>query len=109
MSVEPQVAAVHTTADPSAATVPDLHEARMPRTRTGMVWFGLCAGAVAFLVLVVFMAQNTRSTEVSFLWLHGTLPLALALLIASVGAGLLTMVVDAARITQLRRLSRRQR
>ena len=41
--------------------------------------------------------------------MHGNLPLALALLIAAVGAAILTMVIGTARITQLRRLSRRQR
>ncbi|HZM79346.1 MAG TPA: lipopolysaccharide assembly protein LapA domain-containing protein [Candidatus Limnocylindrales bacterium] len=49
------------------------------------------------------MLQNTRSVEVSFLWLHGNVPLALALLIASVGTAVVVMVVGAARITQLRR------
>jgi uncharacterized integral membrane protein len=39
---------------------------------------------------------------------HGNLSLALALLIAGVGAAILTMVIGAARITQLRRLSHRQ-
>jgi uncharacterized integral membrane protein len=60
-------------------------------------------------VLVVFMLQNTRSVEVSFLWLHGTLPLALGLLIAALGAAILVMVVGAARITQLRHQSRTRR
>jgi uncharacterized integral membrane protein len=82
---------------------------RTPRTRTGAAWFGICAAALLFVVLIVFMLQNTRSAQVSFLWMDGSLPLALALLIAAVGAALLTMVVGAARITQLRRLSRRQR
>lgn len=50
------------------------------------------------------MLQNTRSIEVTFLWMHGTLPLALALLTA--GVSILAMVVGATRITQLRRLSR---
>jgi uncharacterized integral membrane protein len=81
----------------------------MPRTRTGAAWFGICAAALLFVVLIVFMLQNTGSVQVSFLWMDGSLPLALALLIAAVGAALLTMVVGAARITQLRRLSRRQR
>jgi uncharacterized integral membrane protein len=81
----------------------------MPRTRTGAAWFGICAAAVAFVVLIVFMLQNTRSVEVTFLWMHGSLPLALALLIASVGAAILAITVGAARITQLRRLSRRRR
>ena len=82
---------------------------RVPRTRTGAAWFGICVAALLFVVLIVFMLQNTRSVEVSFLGMHGNLPLALALLVAAVGAALLTMVVGAARITQLRRMSRRQR
>jgi uncharacterized integral membrane protein len=89
------------TAGPPATAV-----ARVPRTRTGMAWFGLCGAAAAFVLLIVFMLQNTGSTEVSFFWLHGSVPLALALLIAAVGSALLTMAVGIARITQLRRLVR---
>ena len=81
---------------------------RMPHTRTGAAWFGICAAALVFVVLIVFMLQNTRSVEVNFVGMHGNLPLALALLIAGVGAAILTMVIGTARITQLRRLSRRQ-
>jgi uncharacterized integral membrane protein len=40
--------------------------------------------------------------------MHGSLPLALALLIAGVGSAILTMVVGTVRITQLRRLSRQR-
>jgi uncharacterized integral membrane protein len=82
---------------------------RQPHTRTGAAWFGICAAALVTVVLIVFMLQNTRSVEVNFLWMHGNVPLALALLIAAVGAAIVTMVVGVARITQLRRLSRRQR
>jgi len=81
----------------------------VPHTRTGAAWFGICAAALLTVVLIVFMLQNTRSVRVDFLWMDGTLPLALALLIAAVGSALLAMVVGAARITQLRRLNRRQR
>lgn len=79
------------------------------RTRTSATWFGLCAAALLSVVLIVFMMQNTRSVRVDFLWMSGSLPLALALLIAGVGAALLTMAVGAARITQLRRQSRQRR
>lgn len=82
---------------------------RVPLTRTGVTWLGLCVAALLFVVLIVFMLQNTRSVEVTFLGMHGNLPLAMALLIAAVGAAILTMVIAAARITQLRLLSRRQR
>ncbi|WP_165945701.1 lipopolysaccharide assembly protein LapA domain-containing protein [Micromonospora sp. KC606] len=81
---------------------------RVPRTRTGAAWTGICATALVSAVLIVFMLQNTRRVEVTFLWMHGTLPLALALLIAGVGAAILAMVVGTARITQLRRLSRQR-
>jgi uncharacterized integral membrane protein len=82
---------------------------RTPYTRTGAAWFGICAAALLTVVLIVFMLQNTRSVEVSFLWMHGNVPLALALLIAAVSAAVVAMVVGVARMTQLRRLSRRQR
>jgi len=81
---------------------------RVPHTRTGAAWFGVCAAAFLLVVLVVFMVQNTRSVEITFLWMHGSLPLALALLIAAVGAAILAVVVGAARITQLRRMYRQR-
>jgi uncharacterized integral membrane protein len=98
-------------APPLAAAGPPttLPTTRASRTRTGAAWFSICAAALIFVVLIVFMLQNTRSVEISFLWMHGSLPLALALLIAGVGTAILTMVVGTARITQLRRASRRQR
>jgi uncharacterized integral membrane protein len=52
--------------------------------------------------LVIFMLQNTGSVSVSFLWLDGSLPLGLALLIAGVGVGILVTIVGTARIAQLR-------
>jgi uncharacterized integral membrane protein len=85
---------------------PPAASSRVRRTRTSATWFGLCAGALLSVVLIVFMMQNTRSVRVDFLWMTGSLPLALALLIAGVGAALLTMAVGAARIAQLRRQSR---
>jgi len=91
--------------DVSAASSPT----SPPPTRVSAAWFGVCAAALTLVVLVIFILQNTRSVEVSFLWLHGNVPLALALLIASVGAAVVVMVVGAARITQLRRHARRPR
>jgi putative membrane protein len=106
-------------AAPDSGVTPDDHadveqastgqRRHLPSTRTGRAWASLCAAVLAFVVLIVFMMQNTRSAEVSFLWMHGTIPLALALLIAAVGSALLTMVVGVARVTQLRRVARRTR
>jgi len=70
-------------------------------------WVSIWTATVVFIALSVFMLKHTRSVEVSFLGLHGTLPLALALLITAAGAVLLTLIFGTARITQLRhRLSR---
>jgi putative membrane protein len=85
---------------PSGATVPP--------TRAGRVWVGLCLTAVVFVALIVFLLQNTRTTRVSFLWMEGSAPLAVALLIAAVAATLLTLLVGTVRIGQLRRRARRR-
>jgi len=92
---------------PSAtqASPPSAPPARgVPRTRTGAAWVGICAVALSSVALVIFMLQNTRSVEVTFLWMHGTLPLALALLVAAIGVAILAIIVGTARITQLRHL-----
>jgi uncharacterized integral membrane protein len=96
-------------ADQAAATPPAPAD-RSPAPATGVrhtrisaAWVGVCAAAAVLVVLIVFMLQNTRSVEITFLGMHGTLPLALALLIAGVGVAIIAMVVGTARITQLRR------
>ena len=90
---------------PAATPSPQPASAVSP-TRWSTAWLGVCAAALAAVALIVFMLQNTRSVEVTFLWMHGTLPLALALLIAAVGAAILVMVFGVGRITQLRRMAR---
>jgi uncharacterized integral membrane protein len=82
---------------------------RVPRTRTGSAWVALIGAALITILLIVFLVQNTRSTEISFLWMTTTTPVAVALLIAAVGSVLLTLILGTARIAQLRRLVRRER
>lgn len=81
----------------------------VPRTRTGAAWVGVCAAVVIAVALIVFMLQNTRAVEISFLGMTTSTSLAMALLIAAVGGILLTVIVGTARITQLRRLVRGRR
>lgn len=76
---------------------------RVPRTRTGSAWAALIAAALITILLIIFLVQNTNSTEISFLWMTTNTPLAVALLIAAVGSALLTLIIGTARITQLRR------
>jgi uncharacterized integral membrane protein len=82
---------------------------RVPRTRTSTAWFGICSAAVALVVLIVFMLQKARNVEVTFLWTHRSVSLALTLLIAGVAAAVLATAVGEARVGQLRRLARRHR
>jgi uncharacterized integral membrane protein len=72
------------------------------------MWVVLCVTAVAFIALIVFLLQNTRSTQVRFLSLEGSAPLAVTLLIAAVGAALITALLGTVRITQLRRVARKR-
>lgn len=73
------------------------------RTRAGAAWVGISLGAVVLVLLIVFMMQNTEPVEVVFLGMRGSAPLALTLLIAGVGVGLVALVVGSLRIGQLRR------
>ena len=77
------------------------------RTRISATWGGIVVGAAVLVLLIVFMLQNTVPVEVSFLGLHGSAPLALALLIAGLGFAVVTLVVGSLRIGQLRRRIRR--
>jgi len=81
----------------------------VPRTRAGAAWVSVCVAALITVALIVFLAQNTRGVEISFLWMTTSTSLALALFIAAVGAVLLTLVLGTARITQLRRHARRRK
>jgi uncharacterized integral membrane protein len=65
--------------------------------------------AVLLLLLVIFIAQNTQSVEVSFLGWNGEAPLAVALLIAAIVGIVLAVFAGSLRIVQLRRRVRRER
>ncbi|GAA1151218.1 LapA family protein [Nocardioides aquiterrae] len=79
------------------------------RSRTSGAWVGVVAAAVLLVLLVVFIAQNTQDVHISFLWVDGTAPLSVALLIAAATGILLTALVGTLRILQLRRRIRRDR
>lgn len=88
---------------------PGPRAARPVRSRTSAAWFGVCVGALVLVALVVFMMQNTAPVEVTFLGMSGAAPLALVLLIAGLGVGIVALVVGALRIGQLRRRIRADR
>ena len=77
------------------------------RTRAAAVWTALTLGFLVLIVLLIFIAQNTESTEFQFLGWQWSLPLGVAILFAAVAGGLLTVAVGAVRIFQLRRAAKK--
>jgi uncharacterized integral membrane protein len=96
-------------AAPTGAQATASESRRLPRTRTGTAWVGACVAAVGVLALIIFIAQNVHSVEVSFVTLHGRFPLAVALLAAALAGSVITLMLGSARIVQLRRTARRFR
>ncbi|MGB7052394.1 MAG: lipopolysaccharide assembly protein LapA domain-containing protein [Acidimicrobiales bacterium] len=59
-------------------------------------------GAVVLVLVLVFILQNTRSVKVSYFTLAGSMPLGIALLLATIGGLLLAGGIASLRIWQLR-------
>ncbi|OBH07274.1 lipopolysaccharide assembly LapA domain-containing protein [Mycobacterium sp. E1747] len=76
-------------------------------TRAGALWSSLIAGFLILILLLIFITQNTTSTPFQFLGWHWTLPLGVAILLAAVVGGLITVAVGTARILQLRRAAKK--
>jgi len=75
---------------------------------TARAWVSVVALGVVLVLLIIFIAQNTRTVTVSFLGWEGRTPLAVGLLIASVAGLFLAAVAGTMRIWQLRRRVRRE-
>ena len=78
-------------------------------TRISGLWFAVVFFAVVLLFLLIFILQNGREVGISYLGVHGHLPLGVALLLAAVCGVLLTILAGAARMAQLRSVARRHR
>lgn len=76
-------------------------------TRAAALWTSLILGFLILIVLLIFITQNTASTPFTFLHWHWNLPLGVAILLAAIGGGLLTALVSAARMFQLRRAAKK--
>lgn len=78
-------------------------------SRTSGFWIAVASLGLVLLLLIIFIAQNTRTTTVSFLGWDGQVPVAVALLIAAAAGLFLATVAGSLRILQLRRRVRRER
>jgi uncharacterized integral membrane protein len=78
-------------------------------SRTSGFWAATVGLGVVLLLLIIFIAQNTRQTTVSFLAWDGEVPVSVALMIAAVAGLFLALLAGLLRILQLRRRVRRNR
>jgi uncharacterized integral membrane protein len=88
---------------------PPLPQHKIRHTRISGLWFAVAFFAVVLLFLLIFILQNGKAADISYLGMHGHLPLGVALLLAAVCGVLLTILAAAARISQLRTVARRHR
>ena len=79
------------------------------RTRLSGAWTAVVFGLVILVVILIFILQNQKNVEVSFLVFSGRLPLAVALLFAMILGALIVVTFGAARILQLRMVAGRAR
>src|SRR5580765_786699 len=107
--VPPQQAAPPEQAAPPTAAPQPLPQHRIKRTRTSGIWVAVSFFAIVLLLLLIFILQNGTQVGVSYLGMHGHLPLGVALLLAAVCGVLLVVLAGAARISQLRTTARRHR
>jgi lipopolysaccharide assembly protein A len=94
---------------PPAPPAPRASAHGQTRTKISSMRTGLIAGTVALIVVLIFIIQNAHAVSISFLGAHLRLSLAVALLIAAIAGALVMAAAGTARITQLRRVVRRDR
>ncbi len=75
----------------------------------GAVWIAAASFAVVLVLLLIFILQNSRTVQVSYLGARGHLPLGVALLLAAVLGMLLVVIPGTARVIQLKITARRHR
>ena len=118
MSTEPQPAtqAPQPDAPPlQSDTTPPRQQAGPPpqhpikRTRLRGLWIALIIFALVLLFLLIFILQNSRGVDISYLGAHGHMPLGVALLLAAVCGALLAITAAAVRMAQLRSTARKHR
>ena len=114
MTETPTPPGTTTTAPPpsangSAPSAPPPSAPRRAHTRISGMRTGLIAGVLALIVVLIFIIQNAHAVDISFLGAHLRLSLAVALFLAAIAGALMMAAAGTARITQLRRIMRRDR
>ncbi|MCW2540584.1 MAG: hypothetical protein JWN95_2309 [Frankiales bacterium] len=83
------------------------HKGHVRSTRSSGLWIGLIGTAVFVILLVIFIAQNSRNATLHFFGWSGQFSLALTILLSAVIGILLVAIPGSIRILQLRRALRK--
>jgi putative membrane protein len=94
---------------PPAPAAPQSPVRSAARTRISNMRTGLIAGFAGLVVVLIFIIQNAHAVDINFLGAHLRLSLAVALLFAVIVGAAAMAAAGTARITQLRRVIRRER
>lgn len=84
-----------------------VRESAVKFTRAAALWSAMIVGFVILILLLVFISQNTDSTAIHFIGWTWNLPVGVAILLAAVCGGLVTVAAGTARIVQLRRAAKK--
>jgi uncharacterized integral membrane protein len=77
-------------------------QGRVRASKVSGVWVGLIGTALFLILLVIFVAQNSRRVSLHFFGWHGQFSLALTILLSAVIGVLLVAIPGTVRIVQLR-------
>lgn len=109
VSAPPVSASPAPSAPPQTAPAAPLPQHKIKHTRISGLWVAVGFFAVILLLLLIFILQNSKTVDVSYMGAHGHLPLGVAMLLSAVCGVLLVVLAGAARISQLRTVARRHR
>lgn len=73
------------------------------KSRVGNAWVALIVAALLGIVLLIFILQNSESTQVEMLFWNFSLPLGVTILLSVIAGALVMALVGGVRIVQLRR------
>ncbi len=96
-------------AAPQPPAAPRPARAGRMHTRISGMRAALIAAFGGLIVVMIFIIQNAHAVNISFLGAHLRLSLAVALFLAAIAGALIMAAAGTARITQLRRIMRRNR
>ncbi|MBB6626245.1 DUF1049 domain-containing protein [Nocardioides sp. KIGAM211] len=109
-------AAGPTTPDPTSTVTPGSPSTRptsgdnpLRGSRTSGLWAAVVALGILLVLLIIFIAQNTQTVQVTFLGWDGSAPLSVTLLIATAAGLFLATAAGSLRILQLRRRVKRDK